>query len=97
MQLNDSNELNALLKSWNDTATDYPREATVHGLFSECAALNPHPHQMSPRPTPKARKKSKAPVNRCPASPKGGARLSLVFDVDWAFQPGREPARARTG
>lgn len=31
-----------LLDAWNDTATEYPRDATVHGLFSEQARLRPN-------------------------------------------------------
>ena len=30
-----------LLAAWNDTATEYPREKTVHELFDETARLNP--------------------------------------------------------
>ncbi len=30
-----------LLTEWNDTSTDYPREATTHGLFSQWAAQTP--------------------------------------------------------
>ncbi|MFP2934947.1 condensation domain-containing protein, partial [Pyxidicoccus sp. 3LG] len=34
-------ERNQVLVEWNATATDYPREATIHGLFEQQAALRP--------------------------------------------------------
>jgi amino acid adenylation domain-containing protein len=34
-------ELQQTLTAWNDTATAYPREATIHALFAEQAALRP--------------------------------------------------------
>ena len=34
-------ERRQVVLEWNRTATDYPREATIHGLFEEQAALRP--------------------------------------------------------
>jgi amino acid adenylation domain-containing protein len=36
-----SGEVQQILTAWNDTATSYPREATIHALFAEQAALRP--------------------------------------------------------
>ncbi len=34
-------ERDQVVRGWNDTAVDYPREATIHGLFEEQARLRP--------------------------------------------------------
>jgi amino acid adenylation domain-containing protein len=36
-----SGEMQQILTAWNDTTTLYPREATIHALFAEQAALRP--------------------------------------------------------
>lgn len=37
----DEKEATLLLEQWNDTAVDYPRAATIHGLFEQRAELQP--------------------------------------------------------
>ncbi|HEX2202458.1 MAG TPA: amino acid adenylation domain-containing protein [Longimicrobium sp.] len=41
LSLLDAEERETVLRRFNDTATEYPRDATVHGLFEEVAAASP--------------------------------------------------------
>ncbi|WP_327393504.1 amino acid adenylation domain-containing protein [Streptomyces sp. NBC_01186] len=37
----DSGSVSAQIQEWNDTATEYPRDACLHELFARCAASDP--------------------------------------------------------
>ena len=41
LPLGDPDELHRILVEWNATATDYPRERSIHGLFQDQAAATP--------------------------------------------------------